>query len=32
MPRLALAGPVEWKPATFGIWGPARLPVRFDPN
>jgi cytochrome P450 len=32
MPGLALAGPVEWKPATFGIWGPARLPVRFDPN
>ncbi len=32
MPGLVLAGPVEWKPATFGIWGPARLPVRFDPT
>ncbi|HEY3841781.1 MAG TPA: cytochrome P450 [Acidimicrobiales bacterium] len=30
MPGLALAGPVEWKPATFGIWGPARLPIRFE--
>jgi cytochrome P450 len=30
MPGLALNGPLEWKPATFGIWGPARLPVRFD--
>jgi cytochrome P450 len=29
MPGLAGAGPVEWKPATFGIWGPAALPVRF---
>ncbi len=27
MPDLRLAGPVEWKPETFGIWGPARLPV-----
>ena len=32
MPGLALNGPVEWKPATFGIWGPAVLPVRFDPT
>jgi cytochrome P450 len=32
MPNLALNGAVEWKPATFGIWGPARLPVRFDPT
>jgi cytochrome P450 len=31
MPGLALDGAVEWKPATFGIWGPARLPVRFTP-
>jgi cytochrome P450 len=31
MPGLAVDGPVEWKPATFGIWGPAKLPVRFDP-
>jgi cytochrome P450 len=29
MPGLAPDGPVEWKPSTFGIWGPARLPVRF---
>jgi cytochrome P450 len=30
-PGLARNGPVEWKPANFGIWGPARLPIRFDP-
>jgi len=29
MPGLATDGPVEWKPANFGIWGPARLPLRF---
>jgi cytochrome P450 len=36
LPRLAmrladlrLDGPVEWKPPTFGIWGPSRLPVRW---
>ena len=29
MPGLALAGTVEWKPENFGIWGPARLPVRW---
>jgi cytochrome P450 len=29
MPALALDGPVEWKPEQFGIWGPARLPVRW---
>jgi cytochrome P450 len=29
MPGLARSGTVEWKPATFGIWGPASLPVRF---
>lgn len=29
MPTLALDGPVEWKPEQFGIWGPARLPVRW---
>ena len=29
LPGLALAGPVEWKPATFGIWGPTRLPARW---
>ena len=31
MPDLALDGPVTWKPDTFGIWGPARLPLRFTP-
>jgi cytochrome P450 len=31
MPNLRRRGDVTWKPATFGIWGPARLPVRFDP-
>ena len=30
LPGLATAGPVEWKPTSFGIWGPARLPIRFD--
>lgn len=32
MPHLALDGPIEWKPPTFGIWGPARLPLRFAPG
>jgi cytochrome P450 len=31
LPGLALDGPIEWKPATVGIWGPSRLPLRFDP-
>jgi cytochrome P450 len=31
MPGLARTGAVEWKPANFGIWGPAKLPIRFDP-
>ena len=31
MPDLALDGPIEWKPANVGIWGPARLPLRFAP-
>ena len=31
MPDLAVDGPIEWKPPTFGIWGPARLPLRFTP-
>ena len=30
MPVLTLDGPIEWKPPTFGIWGPARLPLRFS--
>ena len=29
LPGLALDGPVEWKPSTVGIWGPARLPLQF---
>ncbi len=32
LPNLSRDGDVEWKPATFGIWGPARLPIRFDPT
>jgi cytochrome P450 len=31
MPNLEVDGTIEWKPSTFGIWGPARLPLRFDP-
>ena len=31
MPDLAVDGHVEWKPTTFGIWGPAHLPLRFSP-
>jgi hypothetical protein len=30
MPELARGGDIEWKPSTFGIWGPARLPLRFE--
>jgi cytochrome P450 len=29
MPGLTRGGEIEWKPSTFGIWGPARLPLRF---
>ncbi len=29
MPDLRLDGPVEWKPQTVGIWGPATLPLVF---
>jgi cytochrome P450 len=32
MPGLARNGPITWKPATFGIWGPAHLPIRFEPT
>lgn len=32
MPDLATDGPIEWKPPDFGIWGPARLPLRFTPT
>ena len=31
MPDLARNGDIEWKPSSFGIWGPARLPLRFTP-
>jgi cytochrome P450 len=29
LPDLAVDGEIEWKPDTVGIWGPARLPLRF---
>jgi cytochrome P450 len=32
MPDLGRDGPVQWKPSTFGIWGPARLPLHFRPQ
>jgi cytochrome P450 len=32
LPGLTTDGPVEWKPTTFGIWGPARLPLSFSPS
>jgi cytochrome P450 len=32
MPGLTRDEDVEWKPQTFGIWGPARLHVRFEPS
>jgi cytochrome P450 len=32
MPGLTRNGEVEWKPSNFGIWGPARLPLRFEPS
>jgi len=32
MQDLHLDGPIEWKPPTVGIWGPARLPIRFRPG
>ena len=30
MPNLELDSSIEWKPSTVGIWGPARLSLRFD--
>jgi cytochrome P450 len=30
MPGMALDGQVVWKPETFGIWGPERLPLRYE--
>jgi len=32
MPDLQLDGAIEWKPPTVGIWGPAKLPLRFSPT
>ena len=32
MPDAVVDGEVEWKPANVGIWGPARLPLRFTPS
>jgi cytochrome P450 len=32
LPGLTRDADVEWKPQTFGIWGPARLHVRFEPS
>jgi hypothetical protein len=32
MPDLEIDGVIEWKAATVGIWGPARLPLRFGAN
>ncbi|MEM7337582.1 MAG: cytochrome P450 [Actinomycetota bacterium] len=31
MPNLRLDGDVTWKPDGVGIWGPAQLPLAFDP-
>ena len=31
MPDVHLTGPIEWKPQTVGIWGPASLPLAFTP-
>jgi cytochrome P450 len=32
MPNLRLDGPTEWKPDGVGIFGPAHMPITFDPN
>lgn len=32
MPQLRLDGPTTWKPEGVGIFGPAHLPVAFDPG
>ena len=32
MPNLRLDGPPEWKPDGVGIFGPAHMPVTFDPG
>ena len=31
LPDLSLTAPIEWKPENVGIWGPAKLPLRFTP-
>jgi len=31
MPDIELDGAIEWKAANIGIWGPAKLPLRFTP-
>jgi cytochrome P450 len=31
MPDMTLDGEIEWKPANIGIWGPAKVPLRFTP-
>jgi cytochrome P450 len=32
MPGLAADGGVTWKPNVTGLWGPERLPIRFEPG
>jgi cytochrome P450 len=32
LPKLQLDGPTTWKPEGVAIFGPARMPVRFDPG
>ncbi len=32
MPDLEVDGEIEWKSANIGIWGPARLPLKFTPT
>ncbi len=32
MPDLAINGPVEWKPGSFGVWGAEALPLKFTPT
>lgn len=32
MRNLERDGEITWKPASFGIWGPERLPLRFTPS
>ena len=32
MPDMHVDGEIEWKPSSIGIWGPAKLPLRFSPT